>query len=295
MLLKLTTKCSMGCSHCLSDCKPDGINMTKDTLVKVIDFIKKNDLNDIYFPIVLSGGEIFEHDNVIELIDMILFNLKNYIVITTNGDILSNNDKYIKHLKNLHKDYKKRLTYQVTVDSRYYPKILTKEQTKKLQKLNNIIFDPVDNLYPQGRALVNHVNGPWHTLCPKCTNIRLFVKQGFKTLKQIIDTLTQHHKFCTFQISPLGEIKLGESDLCPAIADITMSEDEIIKKIDNMKCQQCFIPLVELYKLDYNVYRLLLGENNNEDLENKIKLKIRQQIDKDIEEEIKQKIVEKIK
>lgn len=38
MLINLTYACKMGCNHCLSDCKPDGENMSISTLKDVLNF-----------------------------------------------------------------------------------------------------------------------------------------------------------------------------------------------------------------------------------------------------------------
>ena len=54
MLLKITEKCSAGCIHCLSDCKPDGAHMSMDTLKNAMDFIINNDLCR---SIGVTGGE----------------------------------------------------------------------------------------------------------------------------------------------------------------------------------------------------------------------------------------------
>jgi MoaA/NifB/PqqE/SkfB family radical SAM enzyme len=39
MMIALTYRCNMGCTHCISDCKPDGMDMSKDTLIDSLDFI----------------------------------------------------------------------------------------------------------------------------------------------------------------------------------------------------------------------------------------------------------------
>lgn len=60
MLVELTYACKMGCKHCLSDCKPDGKNMSVDTLKDVLEFMSKNNI----IPWIFSGGEMFEHPDM---------------------------------------------------------------------------------------------------------------------------------------------------------------------------------------------------------------------------------------
>ena len=67
MMIALTYRCSMGCPHCISDCKPDGIDMSKDTLIDSLDFINKHKIKAILF----SGGEPFEHPDIMSLLDVI--------------------------------------------------------------------------------------------------------------------------------------------------------------------------------------------------------------------------------
>ena len=40
MLINLTYACKMGCNHCLSDCVPDGENMSIRTLRDVLNFLQ---------------------------------------------------------------------------------------------------------------------------------------------------------------------------------------------------------------------------------------------------------------
>ena len=67
MLINLTYACKMGCNHCLSDCKPDGENMSISTLKDVLNFLTKYDIPTWCF----SGGEIFEHPNILAMLDII--------------------------------------------------------------------------------------------------------------------------------------------------------------------------------------------------------------------------------
>ena len=39
MLVELTYACKMGCSHCMSDCKPDGEHMSLQILKDTLEFM----------------------------------------------------------------------------------------------------------------------------------------------------------------------------------------------------------------------------------------------------------------
>ena len=38
MLILITSRCKMGCIHCMSDCKPEGEDMSFSTFADAIDF-----------------------------------------------------------------------------------------------------------------------------------------------------------------------------------------------------------------------------------------------------------------
>ena len=265
MIVDITYKCSMGCSHCMSDCKPDGQHMTMATFDKAIDFLKKYNYVD---HIILSGGEIFEHPHI----DKILISASchfQHITLITNGDILSS-DKYMYNFVDTirRKRPKRSLMIQVTNDAKYYPKALTQKQLYRLNKLGAYI-DEVSSLggqqlYPQGRALINHKNANWLTSAPKCVNSRLLVNQGYTSFKSIIKTLISMNKLCSPIIAPDGSIKLGESALCPACAHIDDDNDTIIEKIKNFKCCQCSIP-IDILKQSYPAaYKIFMGGDEDE-------------------------------
>ena len=57
MLVELTYACKMGCSHCMSDCKPDGKYMSLQILKDTLEFMINHQILTWNF----SGGELFEH------------------------------------------------------------------------------------------------------------------------------------------------------------------------------------------------------------------------------------------
>lgn len=250
MKIDLTYKCSMGCNHCMSDCKPDGESMSIETLNKVMDFIINNKIVDLQFNnIVISGGEIFEHPQIKEVLDIIFTRLADkrcIISIITNGRILSESNELLNYLKDRlnSKEWKNRIFIQISDDDRFYPIKLTDKQKYRLKKLGAALsgLENYDGnhacLYPQGRALDNYDESWFFTKAPKCTNTRWMAKRyNPSSFTEILQTLAINQKYCNPSISPKGEIKLGESALCPPVCSI--DDNNILDKIKNFKCNKC--------------------------------------------------------
>ena len=256
MLVEVTYACKMGCTHCLSDCKPDGEHMTLEVFEDVLKFMIKNQIPTWSF----SGGEMFEHPDILKMLSLIesywkTLPIKYPITFATNGRELVRNKKIYhavsKFLKHCGKRY---VMIQVTDDPRFYPDPLTDNEKYWLSKLE-VIIDTVPSdqnnkshcLYPQGRALKNYSDEYWNTIAPKCINCILITKQKPEaTLKDLVNILLSNGKVCTPVIAPDGSIKIGESALCPKIASIYDSVPEIMEKIRNAKCRACKIPWEKL-------------------------------------------------
>ena len=89
MLIDLTYRCNMGCNHCMSDCKPNGTDMTPEILKDVLAFCKKNEVPNLIF----SGGELFEKRYILELLKIIEVECANYKIQEENCQ--SNCKKYL--------------------------------------------------------------------------------------------------------------------------------------------------------------------------------------------------------
>lgn len=250
MLIKITDRCSMGCNHCLSDCTPDLCDMDFNTFVDTIDFHKKYCCfnNSLSKPIIISGGEPTESSIFMNIIGYLFDNehcRNNAMTITTNGLWMSDNEWFVKDLKK----YLPNCQVQIVIDDRYYP-IHVNENSPIFKYDNVFIGRDVMRIYPQGRALVNNL--PWQAKASKCFNIRAITKQKKdSSLSDILFTMTINGYFCTPHIDINGDIKLGESRLCPICSNIYKSEKEIINDILNFQCHQCdFIndKLPEIYK-----------------------------------------------
>lgn len=234
MLIKITDKCSMGCSHCLSDCTPDLCDMEWNTFVDAMNFYDKYCKN-IMKPILISGGEPTESSIFLNVIQYLIDNYSGLIpiTITTNGIWLTKNEWLVKELEKSLPN----CSFQVVVDDRYYP-VHVDEDSPIFKYKNVILCNEVAVLYPQGRALDNNLS--CQAKASKCFNIRAITKQMIgKSLTDIFSMMIMNAKFCTPHIDINGNIKLGESRLCPVCSNIYKTEEEIINDIINFQCHQC--------------------------------------------------------
>lgn len=271
MIVDLTYHCSMGCTHCMSDCKPDGRHMPYSVFEDVLGFADKYSITVLHF----SGGEIFEHPDILKILERIGSFVEQRdkrrapilpVALITNGRVLANTAEYQEaYIRLRNRIGKNRLLLQVTDDPRFYPTQLNEKEKYRLRKLGAIIDAVPSNpnapeqcLYPQGRALKNFPDAKWNTNAPKCCNLRLLTKQRhFKNIAELTDMLAALQKFCTPTIAPDGGIKLGESSLCPSVATIYDSNDEIMRKIQECKCGLCQIPLEKLKMASPLAYAML--------------------------------------
>ena len=257
----------MGCSHCMSDCKPDGQHMSTQVFKDALAFLKHHQIPTWN----ISGGEPFEHPDILEFINILeeewtTFLLKCPITFITNGRKLVRDKEIYNRMSKLRSSIgKKNIIIQVTDDPRYYPDPLSDKEKYWLRKLDCIIdtvpsnpTDTTKTLYPQGRALINHPDSNWNTVGPKCVNTILMAKQNVNSIHEICMLLLKAGKVCTPVIAPDGSIKLGESALCPPVASIYDDNDVIINKIKQHKCHQCDIAwdrLIQTHPMAYNMLK----------------------------------------
>lgn len=249
MLIKITDKCTMGCTHCLSDCTEKGEHMTFEMFKEAIAF--NNSLpSHMISPLLISGGEPFEHPEIEKFIDYLIqvcndekdksFPLLQLIdtpkaIITTNGDWISKHPDYVRYIYNATKE----IWFQVVIDDRYYP-IHVDEESLKVHPNVKVCYG-VQSIYPQGRAITNNLEH--NRKSSSCFNVRALAKQigsGPMTLDKIITSIfLKGHLSCCPHVDINGKIKVGESRLCPVCSDIHKSTTEIVDDIIAFRCSQC--------------------------------------------------------
>ena len=240
MLLHITDKCTMNCPHCLGDYNENGGHMTEQVFRDSIKFILNT--NTIVH-IALTGGEPTEHPDFVKFMD-ILFNIMDntpctlgmprLVTITTNGFWCLTYPDEARRIANGSKTV--HIEWQVSADKRYYPTRLDVDNPLFKEERFTLCDDCVTHIYPQGRALDNKMD--YIAKAPKCFNIRSIVKSN-TSLRDAVTALLMKGYTCTPSIGINGEIKLGESRLCPNCSSIYDSISVIEEKIRNFHCHKC--------------------------------------------------------
>lgn len=266
MLIKLTTKCSMGCKHCINDAKPNGEHMTMDVLKDVLNFIKNVNIKGT---IVLSGGEPTENPLFCDMCKYIMeFTMENDLdlnyIVATNGFWVLEHPEETKEILS-YGNKTRNITFQVSADVRYYPERLPVHKRIFREPGIRIVDDCVQAIYPQGRAVTNGLEPSKLLTVPKCTNCKLIAAQELiknrpPKLSTIVNHLAKAKKMCTPHIRPNGDIALGESDLCPVCSTIYKSDMDIAQDILNMNCSACEQYLYKPKDNEQPAFRLVTNE-----------------------------------
>jgi hypothetical protein len=248
MLLKITESCHMGCTHCLDDAKPSNNHMTFRVFQDAISFF--NQFGGV--ELIISGGEPTENPLWLEMLEYALKRCHGstgtgicHITLATNGMNISNS-RDIQSMLILLMDRYNNLSIQVTHVDQYYPQEV--DLSSSFFKCERVVVcTEIEGMYPIGRARDNNL--PWQSKCSKCFNIRSSVR-NLEDLNKATIMLNLKGKFCTPQVDIYGNIKLGESRLCPIASTIYKPTEQIINDICSFTCSYCDMvnqKLPELY------------------------------------------------
>ena len=232
MLISITEVCRMGCLHCMDDAKPKGQHMSMETFQEAVNFFIRHDNSNF----IMTGGEPTENPHFWEMVEYAAKRVP-IVTVTTNGmNLVDNNDAY-ERINSLNKKYGEKILWQVTHVEKYYPQHIN--YFDKIFSLENVFLTTeLEAIYPQGRARTNKLS--WNSKGSKCFNIRSLARK-FENFDLAIAGLKMKFKFCTPQIDIHGNIKLGESMLCPVASNIYKTPHKIVEDICNFKCSQCDI------------------------------------------------------
>lgn len=222
MLLKITTQCSMGCTHCMEDAQPKGEFMSRETFDKAIFFIENTYRN--LKMVMISGGEPTEHPGLLSF----LRSLEGWnIVVLSNGLFLQDESrkKFSEELLSLVTGL------QIYNDDRYYPIKVTPPQHPKI-----VFGDRINLMSPFGRAVTNGIKSSRQS--PACFNLRS-TAQFMKNLAEAVYSLRLNGKMCTPSIDVEGNVRAGESRFCYKIGTVESPEDVLLKNLIHMNCNKC--------------------------------------------------------
>lgn len=225
MLLKITRRCAMRCTHCLEEATPDGEHMSMEVFQDALEFIKK--MKPLL--LIVTGGEPTDHPQFFEIMQALLEIVpKDHLLIASNGLFLYN-EEITERVLSLG------VNVQVTNDVRYYPLTIN---TQRQHPLLNYV-DHIESMFPQGRAVKNGYQA-FKSNAPKCFNLRsIACSPNTISIRDAIKYLEISGKFCTPAIGIHGEILLGESSLCGNIGKVTDSDSSLLQNIRTFQCNRC--------------------------------------------------------
>lgn len=238
MLLVVTTRCDMGCVHCMASCVPEGEDMTFANYAKAVAEVGKVDE-----VVILTGGEPLLHRDIWKMVDHAI-EKGMLVILTTNGYYLREHESdCLKRLQAA----KYRLLVQVTNDSRYYPKgIPDIGVIRRLERHGLLFVEQIESLAALGRAKENGLKAYGRNF-PMCTNTILATNQT-PDLKTAIAELTAKNKMCHFSIMPNLDIMLSEcrqlklgSLLEPGWEKTVFGRLQIARQMnnENLYCRRC--------------------------------------------------------
>lgn len=253
MLLVVTTRCDMGCSHCMVDSKPQGEDISWENFKKAV-----NEIAGIDDFIILTGGEPFQHPNIMGMIDYILRHTRLVCLVTTNGKYLGKYELALQMLlKQDNYGYIPRLQLQVTHDDRYYPQQIDMALVKRLQAFPQVMYvERISSMSVLGRAKKNNLKSHTRT-APMCCNV-IAVGNQTQNLKETVAALTAAQKLCHFTVMPNLDVMLCEcrqkriSNLCnPAWQNEVWNRLQLEnQQLDsNMYCADCEFDNREMFGL----------------------------------------------
>jgi len=221
MLVKISTKCTMGCTHCMEDALPTGEHMSMETFLKVKAFTERTYRS--LKMMMISGGEPTENPLLLDFIEL----LEGWhVVVLSNGLFFSAGEtEYVHRLLSMD------ITLQIYNDPRYYPMKVGPFKHPKI-----IFGDKINMMSPLGRAVVNKI--PSDRQSPLCFNLRS-CGRTLKDFSEAVLALRVSGKMCTPSVDVHGNVLAGESRFCHKIGTVESSEEELLENLLSMRCNKC--------------------------------------------------------
>ena len=244
MLFCITNKCSMGCPHCMSDCKPEGQLLDKKDLVPFINFFNFMKFRSL----LISGGEPTEHPDFSYIVETLAEKCKPLaMVIVSNGSFAEDEDRINAVVRLMYKLPFLRL--QITSINGLYKNhdyIVSKKKYLRGFFKDRVSFetDRIVMMRPLGRAatnpdimkMVEQTNNGY----TDCTNTTLISMQT-QNIKDFAYNCEMRGKFCMPMVDYKLDVHMSESMLCPSVGNL--KEDGFLKIFESMKnfvpCGRC--------------------------------------------------------
>lgn len=214
MLIRITNRCHMGCSHCLVDARPDGDHMTRSVFQKALDFAGNTD-----GIVLLSGGEPTEHPDILDFI-----RLAKAAVPASNVAMLSNG-AFLRDGREL---LKEGIQIQVTNDNRYYP-----ERVPYIDHPNLCYTFEIPTLIKLGRGRENSGQRG-----PGCFNFRRAMLIT-RNLPRATALMRGSARFCSPSIDVDGTLRAGETPECFPFGSIWTPHYRLVQELRRHNCDRC--------------------------------------------------------
>jgi hypothetical protein len=232
VLIKVTNRCSMGCSHCLEDSTPNSAHMPWEGFLEALDFTQRIEgfawEQGCPSIILLSGGECTEHPDIVRMVEEVIS--RGWApMLLTNGLWLENEELREALLRP-----------EVTNDPRFYPKA-----PPKVDDHHVVYVDSLTVLIPlgRGRRESEHRKGVPLRKGPSSFNLRSLTRGlgdvvlAVAALRARAGTGLAGH--CIPSISVNGDVMAGESNNCFKVGTVHSSIGMLAEAISNMQCNRC--------------------------------------------------------
>jgi hypothetical protein len=243
MLIRITNKCKMGCSHCCVDATPEGEHMSRKTFEQALELTKSMGV-----PVVLiSGGEPTEHPELLEFTKLAKA-LPAMVLLLSNGQFFEEKKYSPEELQVLLETVD---GVQVTNDPRYYPHAVTIPTHPKVTLTTELL-----TLSPIGRAK------DMESLrkAPHCFNIRSATKTALGIAEASLGLAVQTAAFCSPSVNIDGTVVAGETPFCYPIGKVGESLLTLTHNILHMQCNKCgmFDALPQHYKVAVGEAKIII-------------------------------------
>ena len=235
MVIRLTEKCRMECTHCMYECTANRENhMSNQTLYKIVNsaLFKKSSM------IVISGGEPTEHPQFLDFFKFIVKNTKKSIVQLISNGMFTENEYLTKQIINV---LDNNLVFlQITHDKRFY-----KKEIKRINHERIEYVDEISSLTYLGRAQNFDKNDYPKTQkrqYPMCFNARsLLIGMPEMDFIDYMTFMEQKNKYCTMVFAPNGDLSASE---CGNYIITNIHNKDFFKKLRNpernhVPCNKC--------------------------------------------------------
>lgn len=244
MIINITQHCTLRCAHCMQNAGPDRNEMmSKETFLQALQFA-----HNIGSQVVMvSGGEPTSHPLFFEFLEELLNSKFVSVAVLSNGTFMKDHVFTERFAKMVAK--RSGFLLQITSIKGLYANYdeVHKPNLKALRLFGDkvaVCDNPSDvQMKPLGRAC----SGEWYEEAkrvngfPSCINSALILAQ-LKAVNVIgIGALMERQqRFCLPIVSWNGSIRLGESEQCKVIANISEPLSNINQRLFSFRpCGGC--------------------------------------------------------